>query len=328
MRAVALISGGLDSILAAKVILGQGIDVVGLNCKSLFSCRSKFGLESLVSAIGIGTKTINVTAEILEIIKKPKHGFGSNLNPCIDCKIMMLKKAKALMDDLGASFIVTGEVLGQRPMSQQRYTMLMIEKEAGLKGLIVRPLSAKRLDETIPEQKKWVNRDRLFSITGRGRKDQINLAKELEIKEYNWPAGGCLLTDPNFVKRLEDLIDKKPIFDFNDLELLKLGRHLRLNDYTKLIVGRNEIENNKLVGLAKDDDYVLSTIDVSGPVGLLRADDKNKDYIELSAGIIASYSDLNQAKKISLNIKNYALNIEEKLTAIPLDPLEFKKNLL
>ncbi|MEW5758869.1 MAG: tRNA 4-thiouridine(8) synthase ThiI [Candidatus Omnitrophota bacterium] len=317
MKAICLISGGLDSILAAKTILGQGVDIIGLNCKSQFCPRSKHKVEDMAKNLAIEFKGIDVTIDMLEIIKSPKHGFGSNINPCIDCKIMMLKKAKELMNILEASFIVTGEVLGQRPMSQQRYTMSMIEKEAGLKGLIVRPLSAKLLDETIPEKNKWINRDALFSISGRGRKEQIMLAEKLDIREYSWPAGGCLLTDPAFSKRLRDLIKNNPSPSPEDIELLKVGRHFRISNDAKLIVGRNEKENKQLLDFAKKDDFTFETVYVPGPVGLLIGSSLTDDILELSASIITYYSDLKE-KSTKILVKNTYQNKEGLVEACPI----------
>ncbi len=203
IKAVSLISGGLDSGLATRLMLELGVELVALNFRSPFCLCNKrggcsFEAKNLSDRLGIGLKVVSVFDEFVEIVKNPPHGYGSNLNPCIDCRILMFKTAKKFMQEIGASFIVTGEVLGQRPMSQKSPTLRLIEKESGLEGLILRPLSAKLLPETIPEKNGWVNREKLLSISGRGRKEQISLVKEFEMGDYPCPSGGCLLTDPCF----------------------------------------------------------------------------------------------------------------------------------
>jgi tRNA U34 2-thiouridine synthase MnmA/TrmU len=207
MKAIALLSGGLDSTLAAKIVLDLGIELEALNFLTVFcTCTNKgetcLASQKAVSALGIPLKVLNVSEAYLPVVKNPKHGYGSNMNPCIDCRIFMLKKAKAYMEEIGASFIVTGEVLGERPMSQRRDSMRLIEKEAGLDGLILRPLSAKLLPASIPEKEDWVDREKLLKIQGRSRKPQIHLADHYGIRDYPCPAGGCLLTDPVFPLRL------------------------------------------------------------------------------------------------------------------------------
>jgi tRNA U34 2-thiouridine synthase MnmA/TrmU len=244
MKAIVLLSGGLDSTLAARIVLSQGISLEALNFLTPFCTCTKRGESCLASqkavkTLGIPLKVFNVSEEYLNVLKNPKYGYGSNMNPCIDCRIFMFKKAKDFMLESGASFIVTGEVLGQRPMSQRRNTMLLIEKEAGLDDLILRPLSAKFLPPTIPEREGWINRDKLLAIHGRSRKPQIKLAEDLGIRDYPCPAGGCLLTDPIFAKRVKDLMVHQIDFSLNDIHLLKIGRHYRLSPKLKLIIGRN-----------------------------------------------------------------------------------------
>src|SRR3990170_2260758 len=211
MKAISLLSGGLDSTLAARVLLDQGIELEALNFLTVFcTCTNRgetcLASQKAVQGLGIPLKVFNVSNEYLGVVKHPKHGYGSNINPCIDCRVFMLKKAKQYMEETGASFIVTGEVLGQRPMSQRKDAMRLIEKEADLKGLVLRPLSAKFLPVTIPEKEGWVDREKLLNIQGRSRKPQMKLADDLGIRDYPCPAGGCLLTDPSFAKRMKDLI--------------------------------------------------------------------------------------------------------------------------
>ncbi|MDP3804786.1 MAG: hypothetical protein Q8Q87_04470, partial [Candidatus Omnitrophota bacterium] len=225
-KALALLSGGLDSILAAKLVLEQGIEVEAINFLTIFcTCTHKGCQHAATQAaktLNIPLKIFNITEEYLEVIKNPKHGYGSNMNPCIDCRIFIFKKAKDYMKEAGASFIVTGEVLGERPMSQRRDAILLIEKEAGLKGLILRPLSAKLFEPTIPEKEGIVDRAKLLDISGRSRKPQIVLAKKFAIFDYPCPAGGCLLTDPGFAKRMKDLLVHDAL-TLDNARLLKFG---------------------------------------------------------------------------------------------------------
>jgi tRNA U34 2-thiouridine synthase MnmA/TrmU len=299
MRTVALVSGGLDSILAAKIVQRQGIEVIPLNFKIPFSQTDKENpsekqnkLKEIADNLGAELKSIDISNEFLGLLKNPCYGFGSNMNPCIDCKILMLAKARELMESLEAEFIVTGEVLSQRPMSQHRQALELIEKRAGLQGLLLRPLSAKLLPETIPEQRGWVQRDKLLGFSGRSRRPQMELAKELGIKEYPNPAGGCLLTDPEFTKRLKELIAHQEL-NLENIELLKIGRHFRISDKAKLIVGRNEKENEKLLSLAKENDYIfMPTEKIAGPTSLARGVFSNEP-IKLCASITSRYCDLN-----------------------------------
>lgn len=243
IKAVALFSGGLDSILAIKIIQAQGIEVIGVNFKSPF-----FGLDkALVIAkdLNVNLEVIDITEELLKILKEPKHGFGKNMNPCIDCHALMFKKAGEYMTKIGAFFILSGEVLGERPMSQNRSSLSIIERESGFEGRILRPLSALLLPETIPEKEGLVERNKLLDISGRSRKRQIELAANMGIENYPSPAGGCKLTEPAFSKRLKDLFTQEK-YSLEEIELLKLGRHFRLGRDVKLVVGRNKNENEKI----------------------------------------------------------------------------------
>jgi tRNA U34 2-thiouridine synthase MnmA/TrmU len=311
MKAIALISGGLDSILAAKVIQRQGIEVIGVYFKIPFALRDKTGGADLSKSAVLEVKTITLGEEFLAIVKHPKHGRGANSNPCIDCKILMLKKAKALMQDLGASFLITGEVLGQRPMSQHSQALDLIVQEAGVQGLILRPLSAKLLDETIAEKQGWVKREELFDFNGRTRTPQIDLAKTFGINDYGQPAGGCLLTDRQFSQRLRDLIEHGP-YDLQNVELLKYGRHFRLSAKAKLVVGRKEEDNAGIERLAQNDDWLfLPPEDIAGPSALGRGK-FSEEQIKLCAGITARYCDL--AGKTALDISYRQLPSQETHT--------------
>ncbi|MCX5712428.1 MAG: tRNA 4-thiouridine(8) synthase ThiI [Candidatus Omnitrophica bacterium] len=296
MKAIALISGGLDSLLAARLVREQGVEVVGIYFDTPFCLRDKTledkrvaKLHDLMRSIGVGLRIIKLGDEYLSMLKKPKHGYGANMNPCIDCKIMMLTEAKKLMPQLGASFVITGEVLGQRPMSQHRKALEDIEKESGLDGLLLRPLSAQHLEQTIPESKGWVKRELLGNFSGRSRAAQKELAARFDIKDYPNAGGGCLLTDPEFSRRLEDLFRHRAL-NMDNVALLKLGRHLRFDPKTKLIVGRNEKENNLLLEIAQDGDYIFMTDkDTAGPTSLARGE-VNEDVIRISCAITCYYA--------------------------------------
>lgn len=259
VKAIALLSGGLDSTLAISVMLDLGIDVEALNFTTIFcnctSSRKKVGCGNearrVSKLLGVELKVFNAMPEYMEVVKHPKHGRGSSMNPCIDCRIFMFKKAKQYMERTGADFIITGEVLGQRPMSQHRRSIELIERESGLEGMVVRPLSAKLLSPSIPEQEGLIDREQLLAISGRSRKPQMQLASDKGISDYACPAGGCLLTDKSFGRRLKDLLDREPDADVNEVKLLKYGRHFRLPDGTKIIVGRDKSENDMLERLGR-----------------------------------------------------------------------------
>jgi len=299
MKAIVLVSGGLDSILAARLIKEQGIQIVPLNFKIPFSHRDKKLTpeeqdkpDKVTHNLGAELKIIDIGNDFLKLFEDPEHGFGANMNPCIDCKILMLRKAKELMPQLGAAFIVTGEVLGQRPMSQHKQALEMIAKESGLEGLVLRPLSAKFLPETIPEKEGWIERNKLLNFSGRSRKPQLALAEKLGIKTYLQPAGGCLLTDPKFANRLKDLLSHQGLNPEN-VELLKLGRHFRISHKTKLVVGRDEKENEALESLAQENDYLFTpNEELAGPTSLGRGV-FSEELLRLCCSITYRYCDLN-----------------------------------
>ena len=304
MKAISLLSGGLDSTIATKCIKEQGIDVIALNFKSPFClCDGKkqsgckhMAIE-MAKQIGVQIKVIYLGEEYLEIIKKPKYGYGSGINPCIDCRILKYKKAKEFMNEIGASFIITGEVLGQRPMSQNLKAMQIIEKESGLEGLIVRPLCAKVLPESIPEKEKWVNREKFFKITGRSRKEQLRLTQELKIIEYACPSGGCLLTDKFYSLKVKDLI-KSNMFTVENIKFFNFGRYFRITDKFKLIIGRNELENNIIKGLLKKGDILLSP-DAKGPIAAGRGEFSENEII-ISCQLLSYYCRFEKDLKIKI----------------------------
>jgi tRNA-specific 2-thiouridylase len=251
-KAIALLSGGLDSTLAVLTIMRQGVDVTAVTFLTHFGCdisdSSSCSRNPFPAAekFGFQVKLSHLADRFIAVVKNPKHGHGKNMNPCIDCRILMLEEAREFMEMTGSDFIVTGEVLGQRPMSQQRNTLAMIEKEAGLKGYVLRPLSAKLMDMTIPEKEGLVDREKLYAFNGRSRKPQMALAEEFGLTDYPAPAGGCLLTEPNYSYRLKELLHHDPDPSLEELHLLRLGRHFRLSPTCKAIVGRDERENTNI----------------------------------------------------------------------------------
>ncbi|MCD6521811.1 tRNA 4-thiouridine(8) synthase ThiI [Candidatus Calescamantes bacterium] len=284
-KAVALVSGGLDSILAVYLVKLQGVEVIGVNFHTPFLTLKD--MEKVREFLGIPFKEIFLGEEMIEVIKNPCYGYGQGMNPCIDCRILMLKKAKEIMEEVGAEFVITGEVLGQRPMSQRREVFPLMEREAGLEKRVLRPLSAKLLPPTIPEEEGWIKREELLDIQGRGRKIQLALAEKIGLTNYSSPAGGCLLTDPIFSRRLKDLMEKNPNFGLKEVELLKVGRHFRLPSGKKLIVGRNREENRKLLSLAGPEDYLLQEIEGKGAVVFLSSPVDEEELLE--GGAIAAF---------------------------------------
>jgi tRNA-specific 2-thiouridylase len=296
VKALALLSGGLDSTLAAKLILNQGIDVIAVNFVSPFFVCAKDdgGAAEAAKQLSVPLKVVNVGDEYLKMVRKPKHGYGRNMNPCIDCRIFILKKAKKYAKEIGASFIFTGEVLDERPMSQHSRAMKKVEEEAGLKGKILRPLSAKLLPETVMEKKGIVDREKLLGIRGRSRKPQIKLAEGFNIKDYPSPAGGCLLTCKEYADKLRDLFRHKKRCSMADVSLLKVGRHFRFGE-NKIIVGRNEAENNCLTAEKAQNDYYFEVPDVGSPITILQGA-KTKNAIRMTAALTAFYSDAKSDK--------------------------------
>jgi hypothetical protein len=307
-KSLSLFSGGLDSILATRLILDQGIDVEAINFANLFcSCKeeNKCGAAEAAKQLGVLLKIVNVGNDYLRIVRNPKHGYGRNMNPCVDCKIFMMKKAKKYAKEIGAAFIFTGEVLGERPMSQYFNALKIIEEESGLKGKLLRPLSAKLLPETVVERKGLVKRDKLLNIRGRSRKPQIKLAAEFNIAYYPSPAGGCLLTCKEFANRLRDLFRHRKSCSMADVTLLKVGRHFRLGE-NKIIVGRNEAENKVLTLKKTRNDYYFEVPDVSGPTTVLQGP-KTKKAIKLAAALTAFYSDA-KSSRVTVNFGRENLN--------------------
>ena len=304
-KAISLISGGLDSMLATQVMLDQGIHVEGINFYTGFCVeghthairkqdRAKPKRNNalwVAEQLGIKLHIIDVIEEYKDVVINPSHGYGSNLNPCLDCKCFMVKKAHQWMEENSFDFIITGEVVGQRPMSQRRDTMPVIQRESGAEDRLLRPLCAKILPETLPEREGWVNREKLLAFNGRGRKPQIALASQMGITDFAQPAGGCcFLTDAAYSKKLADLWTTRGErrYELDDIMLLKVGRHLRPRPHFKLIVGREEGENRFLEGYRKQFTHIIP-ISHLGPLVLIDGD-LNTGDLEIAARLAARYS--------------------------------------
>jgi len=288
-KCLVLMSGGLDSMLSAKILKEEGIEVTPLCFKSFFF--SFKAAEKAAKQIGLKLRVEDFSKEHLKMLKNPKHGRGKAINPCIDCHLLMIKTAGKIMKKEGYDFIATGEVLGQRPMSQNINSLNLIEKESGLKGLIVRPLSVKVLPSTIPEKLGIIKRENFYDISGRSRNRQIELAKKFKIKEYPSPAGGCILTDINYSKKLFELLEKVPKFTGNDAELIKYGRVFWKNDLL-IVVPRDAKECELVANLRKRGDVVLEPHNFSGPTVLVRKYKKSPQSEMIDCGVeyVETYS--------------------------------------
>lgn len=278
--ALALYSGGLDSILAAKLVASLGVQVVCIKFVTpffdyeLLEDEERYQAE-VMEKYGLDVHLHDLSHNYLDLLHNPSHGFGKNFNPCIDCKILMCRRIKEMMTQYEASFLISGEVLGQRPMSQRRDTLRVIERDSENEGLLLRPLSAKLMTPTVAETKGWVDREKLLDFSGRGRSRQIQLAKEFGITDFPTPAGGCILADPILSDRIEkiykgDFLVKAEDIRISDIRLLLVGRQFELPGGGWLILGRNEKENNKIVSLAEEGDILLHMPERPGPTALLR----------------------------------------------------------
>jgi tRNA U34 2-thiouridine synthase MnmA/TrmU len=287
IKALAVFSGGLDSILAVRLVQEQGVDVAGLTFTTPFFNAQK--ARAAAEQIRLPLTVEDITGEHLLMLKSPRYGYGKNMNPCIDCHTLMLKIAGGKMEQIGADFLLTGEVLGQRPMSQTRQSLRVVAKNSGYADYILRPLSAQLLDPIRAEREGKIDRSRLPAISGRGRKEQMRLAETFGISYYPPPAGGCLLTDPIFARRLRDLMSHGEDRGIRDYELLKYGRHFRVPEAGKIIVGRNQSDNEALRGLAAEDDLVCLMADFPGPFVL--APGGGEAAVAVAASLCVRYSD-------------------------------------
>jgi tRNA U34 2-thiouridine synthase MnmA/TrmU len=291
-KAISLMSGGLDSVLATRLVLDQGVEVIGLHFISLL-CNGIGADKGGMAAKGAQELGIRLIVQdkgpgFLELVKRPAHGYGKNMNPCIDCKVFMLQAASEIMRAEGANFVITGEVLGQRPMSQMRRTITMIEKESGLAGHILRPLSARLFPPSKPEQEGMVDREKLLAISGRSRKEQYRLAQTYDIHAFGAPAGGCLLTDPIYAKKLADLLAQDEPFSMKDVALLRIGRHFRINGM-KLVLGRNKAENEWLGSFWGPPYTLVYPVSFKGPSGMFKGPIEHSTMKTIMT-IVASYS--------------------------------------
>lgn len=321
-KAVALISGGLDSMLAARLMLEQGVHVEGINFFTGFCVeghthairnqdqkkknRKRNNALWTAEQLGIKLHIIDIIEPYKEVVLNPKHGYGANLNPCLDCKIFMVRQAHAWMLENGFDFIITGEVVGQRPKSQRRETMPIIQKESGIEDLLLRPLCAKNLPETLPEREGWVEREKLLDFHGRNRKPQMALARSFGIEDYAQPAGGCcFLTDANYSSKLQDMWTHRPTRDYSldDIILLKVGRHIRPRAHFKLIVARDAGETRYLGGYKRQFRHLIMRSH-PGPITLLEGDELSGEDIELAARIAARYGQGRSAERVSFEYCN------------------------
>ena len=313
IRAVALFSGGLDSCLAIKLIVLQNIDVIALYFNMPFTVN-KHPVELMNRDVPSPLDTLRQRAEqaggrfvvystgadYIDMLKAPCYGYGRNMNPCIDCKIFFYKHAHEIMKEEGAQFLVTGEVLGQRPMTQNKQMLMAMAKRAGVEGLVLRPLSARLLPVTIPEEKGWVDRAQLLDIQGRTRRLQLDLAAEWGISDFPNPAGGCLLTDPTYSRRLKDLFEHD-INELNDIVLLKYGRHFRLSETVKLVVGRDEADNHALSGLVQEGDILLEVPAFGSPLCILRGEGADA-LLPFAARVCKRYSSGKSVDRVEVRV--------------------------
>lgn len=290
VKGIGLLSGGLDSILAVKVLQDQGLDLLGITFETPFFDAAP-GIKAGKLA-GIAIRVMNITDEHLRMLRSPKYGYGSQMNPCIDCHALMLQVAGKIMEEEGAQFLFTGEVMGQRPMSQRRDSLRSVENLSGYAGRILRPLSARLLPPTIVEEEGLVDRERLLDIQGRSRKRQVELSKHYGIKDYPQPGGGCMLTKEGFSHKLRALFEIHPDASSREVEILKWGRHFRLPGGLLLAVGRNRSDNEKLEKLVALEDAVMRVADYPGPLAVaIKASNARKEDLMAAAGILMAYSD-------------------------------------
>jgi tRNA U34 2-thiouridine synthase MnmA/TrmU len=314
VKALGLCSGGLDSILAALVLREQGIDVLWVAFETPFFSADKARKASINNKIPIIVK--DITGRYLPMLQNPHCGYGKNMNPCLDCHALMFRMAGEMMAENGCDFLFSGEVVGQRPMSQQKKSLRYVEKNSGFDGLILRPLSAKLLPETVMEQNGLVDREQLGDLSGRGRKPQMEMARKFGVTDYPLPAGGCLLTSPGYASRLQDLFEHQEDITVADLNFLAHGRHLRMEDGSKIIVGRNQKENEALFGLYRPEQDALMQVNAfSGPVTVVPGGGSEKDLLQ-AAAVCAGYSSapLGAPVEVSVTLPDKVVS----LTVIPI----------
>jgi tRNA-specific 2-thiouridylase len=325
-KAVVLYSGGLDSTLAILVMQRQGVDVTAVTFMNHFGCdisdKSSCSKDPFAASVKFGfqVKLAHLSDKFLKIVKNPKYGHGKNMNPCVDCRILMLKEAKEFMKLIGADFLITGEVVGQRPMSQRKNCFPMIDKAADVKGLVVRPLCGKLLPVTIPEEKGLISRDMLLAFNGRSRKPQMALAEEFGLTEYPTPAGGCLLTEPNYSYKLRELLAHNKDPEYKDINFLRVGRHFRFSPECKIIVGRNNEENETIKSLSDPDDCKFKVPGHGSPLTVI-VGNATDDAITFAASLCARYSDARELADVTVLVTkgdtSYNLNVQPAGDEVP-----------
>ena len=301
-KGIGLISGGLDSILAARVLQSQGVEIECVTFATFFFSGDA-GIKA-GNVCGIPVRVLDIGEKHLEMLKMPVFGYGRYMNPCIDCHALMLREAGRFMEQVGADFLFTGEVLGQRPMSQRRDALRSVENLAGYPELIVRPLSARLLPPTVPEVKGMIDRERLLDIQGRSRKRQIALAEVFGITDYPQPGGGCILTKEGFGKKLGKMLKYFPQAAAREVELLKWGRHFLLPEGSLCAVGRNQTDNDRLTSLAEPGDVVFSIVDYPGPTGLMLPSAHFENDSVLAAMAVIAYSDAPLSEPARVGVKH------------------------
>ncbi len=315
VSALGLCSGGLDSILAGLVLRRQAVEVHWITFETPFFSATKARQAAQMTGIPLIVKPITPT--YLKMLKNPNCGYGKYMNPCLDCHALMFQLAGEVMEANGHDFLFSGEVLGQRPMSQTKSSLRYVEKNSGYAGYILRPLSAQLLPPTIPEEKGWIHREKLLNLSGRGRKRQIKLAKKWGVTDYPAPAGGCLLTDKGYSKRLKDLFDHQETIRENELELLKYGRHFRIDDQTKIIVGRTEKDNDNILKYSNPEkDTIIRMRSIPGPVALIPGGSA-RDKSMLAATMCAGYSKASDKTAAEIVIRNPSGKQTLKILGVP-----------
>ena len=324
-RALAMISGGLDSILAAKLIKDQGIEVIGICFKSYFF--NEENAIKMTKQIGIRLEVVDFSEEQFEVVKNPKHGWGKNMNPCIDCHALMMKHSGRLLEEFNADFIITGEVLNQRPMSQNRQALNIVKKESGFSNKILRPLCALNLDPTEMELNGLVDREKLLKISGRSRKPQMELAEKWGIKEYPSPAGGCKLTEPNYSIRLRDALNRNENLTQKEIDLLRFGRHFISSNNVKIIVTRTAEEGTEIKKILSKEDLVFLLSHFNGAMAIIHGDAKDKDK-ELACKLVSRYSKGRDEAEVDVKFGNFGTPFKNELRVKPATEEEVSKYLL
>ena len=319
-KAVIMLSGGLDSQLALKIMQNQGLDIYAIHFYSAFHVEKGIA-EKSAKKFGVPIKSIDITDQLLAKVKNPKHGHGSGLNPCVDCRIIGFGLAKEYMKEIGADFVITGEVLGSRPMSQRMQPLKIIEGESGLAGYIVRPLCARLLSPSIPEEKGWVDREKLFDIQGRSRKPQMALAVQLQIGDYPSPAGGCLLTEKVFSQRLGVLLKENSNPKTRDLYLLRVGRHFISSEGQRFIISRHKEDDEALRKLISAEDLILELKDYPGPTVLMADPSSGKETLQEAGTLLARFSKARDQKTVFVKYP------QGEFEVVPKEADELEKNL-